>query len=1327
MASAPIEADPREQTGKTETKSFARFVQANAWPGLRRVSPLPPFAPVPSEFSPLAQNRILVILRQAVRESALVSAIAVTLEKDTVTMAENLTGTAAGKNVLWYKSGVIYELHVRAFHDSTGDGTGDFPGLTLKLDYLRDLGVTAIWLLPFYPSPLKDDGYDIADYYGVHPRYGKLSDFKVFLREAHRRGLRVITELVLNHTSDQHPWFQRARRAKPGSRWRDYYVWSDTSEKYQGTRVIFKDTEISNWTWDPVADAYFWHRFYSHQPDLNFDNPVVEQEMFKIVDFWLGLGVDGLRLDAVPYLYEREGTSCENLPETHEFLKRLRKHVDENYGDRMLLGEANQWPEDAVAYFGGGRGDECHMAFHFPLMPRLFMSLRMEDRIPIVDILQQTPPIPETAQWALFLRNHDELTLEMVTDEERDYMYRMYAHVAQARLNLGIRRRLAPLVNNDRKRIELLSALLFSLPGTPVIYYGDEIGMGENIYLGDRNGVRTPMQWSADKNAGFSRANPQSLYLPINLDPENHYEAVNVEVQERNPHSLLWWMKRLIILQKRWKAFGLGSMEFLHPENRKVLAFVRRYQEECILVVANLSRFVQPVELDLAPYQSLVPVELFGRTEFPGITAKPYFLTLGPHSFYLFSLEAKAPARVESVGAPVGAQARPLLTVEADWEEIFLERNQLQIERALQSWLPSRRWFGGRNRTIKAVHVQEIILLDVSATATPQVSSPAGSGTGVSPVRISSRTSPSPKRTGETPVPLSAAVTTAPESDKAFITFVQVEYVETEPELYFLPLACAFGKSADTICRDWPALVIARVTSARAGSASPANDHSAAETPAQTPGDGVLHDAIASKAFCQALLELISRRQKLDGRNGGLEATHTAILRRLRMEGAHSGGVSASGAGTSDEYVLAQTAEHTESVPAAAPTGAQSRAAAKTVPLPLEALEPVASKAEHGTSAIIYGDQLILKLFRRLETGLNPDLEITRFLTAQKFPHAPSLAGALEFRNRKDETITLGVLSSYVAGSKYAWEYTLDALGRFYERVQTLPAERRQPPAVPTTSIPKLANIEMPAPVREMIGTYLESARLIGQRTAELHLALAAETEDPNFAPEPATSHSQRGLYQSMRNLTRQNFQLLNKRLNTLPPEIQAQAQQVLGMEAEILKRFRATYEKGVDGFRIRHHGNYNLGQMLYTGKDFLVVDFEGEPALMLGERQFKRSPLRDVAGMARSFQYAAHAALLLQVERGTLQPARLAAANAWARFWSQWVGAVFFKAYRAAIGNATLLPSREENLHLIFEAYLLRKAVYELGHELNERPGWVGISLESILELAGPVERSAT
>src|SRR5271170_7002449 len=579
------------------------------------------------------------------------------------------TREGLGLEPFWYKSGVIYEVHIRAFYDADGDGTGDFRGLTEKLNYIKDLGVTAIWLLPFYPSPLKDDGYDIADYCDVHSIYGTLGDFKIFLGEAHNRGLRVITELVLNHTSDQHPWFQRARRAKPGSRPRNFYVWSDDPHKYKDAPIIFNGVEVSNWTLDPVAESYFWHRFFSHQPDLNFDNPEVRVEIFKVVDFWLDLGVDGLRLDAVPYLYERDGTSCENLPETHSFLKSLRARVDEKYGDRMLLAEANLWPEDAVSYFGEGRGDECHMAFHFPLMPRLFMALRMEDRLPIVEILEQTPAIPETSQWALFLRNHDELTLATVTDEERDYMYRMYAQVHQARLYLGIRRRLAPLLGNDRRRIELLNALLFSLPGTPVIYYGDEIGMGENIYLGDRNGVRTPMQWSADRNAGFSRANPQSLYLPINLDPENHYEAVNVDVQERNTHSLLWWMRRLITLYKSRNAFGRGTIEFLQPENRKIFACIRRYENEIILVVANLSRFVQPVELDLSAFQSLVPVELFGRAEFPQITDKPYPLTLGPHSFYWFALETKAPP--ETKGVPVSAEARAILSVEEDWEEIF--------------------------------------------------------------------------------------------------------------------------------------------------------------------------------------------------------------------------------------------------------------------------------------------------------------------------------------------------------------------------------------------------------------------------------------------------------------------------------------------------------------------------------------------------------------------------------------------------------------------------------------------------------------------------------
>ena len=605
---------------------------------------------------------------------------------------------------LWYKDAIIYELHVRAFYDSDGDGSGDFKGLIAKLPYLQELGVSAIWLLPFYPSPLRDDGYDIADYEDVNPMYGRLADARQFIAEAHRRGIRVINELVCNHTSDQHPWFQRARHARPGSPLRNLYVWSETNQRYQDARIIFKDFEVSNWTWDHDAGAYYWHRFYAHQPDLNYDNPSVRKAILRVVDFWFDLGVDGLRLDAVPYLYERAGTSCENLPETHAFLKELRRHVDRKFKNRLFLAEANQWPEDAAAYFG--TGDECHMNFHFPLMPRLFMALHTEDRFPIIDILQQTPALPENCQWGIFLRNHDELTLEMVTDEERDYMYRVYAQDPQARINLGIRRRLAPLLGNNRRRIELMNGLLFSLPGSPIIYYGDEIGMGDNVYLGDRNGVRTPMQWIGDRNAGFSRTNPQRLYLPIIIDPEYHYEAINVEAQQNNPHSLLWWMKRLIALRKRHQAFGRGSLDFLQPDNRKILAFLRCYQDERILIVANLSRFVQCVELDLTPFTGMVPIEMFGRVTFPPIGEQPYFLTLGPHAFYWFMLEAP---RVDELSVTVPQAQVPTVTVMGGWESLFQEEGKTALEAILPDYLKGRRWFGGKARPLRSTTIPSVI------------------------------------------------------------------------------------------------------------------------------------------------------------------------------------------------------------------------------------------------------------------------------------------------------------------------------------------------------------------------------------------------------------------------------------------------------------------------------------------------------------------------------------------------------------------------------------------------------------------------------------------
>jgi maltose alpha-D-glucosyltransferase/alpha-amylase len=1104
------------------------------------------------------------------------------------------------KDPLWYKTAVIYEVHVRAFNDSNADGIGDFRGLTEKLDYLQDLGITAIWLLPFYPSPLKDDGYDIADYYTLNPIYGSLTDFRVFLREAHERGLRVITELVVNHTSDQHPWFQRSRRAKPGSAWRDFYVWNDTPDRYRDTRIIFKDFEPSNWTWDPLARAYYWHRFYSHQPDLNYDNPQVHKEIIKVLEFWLDMGVDGLRLDAVPYLYEREGTSCENLPETHGFLKMLRQHVDRKYGDRMLLAEANQWPEDAVSYFGSGRGDECHMGFHFPVMPRLFMALRMEDRVPIVDILEQTPPIPETSQWALFLRNHDELTLEMVTDEERDYMYRVYAHDRRARINLGIRRRLAPLLGNDRKRSELLHLLLLSLPGTPVLYYGDEIGMGDNMYLGDRNGVRTPMQWSSDKNAGFSRATPQALYLPVVVDPEYHYESVNVEAQQRNPHSLLWWTKRVLALRKQWKAFGLGTLEFIEPENRKVLAFIRRHQDEQVLVVANLSRFPQPVSLELAGCQNLEPVEIFGRTPFPLISDRPYPLTLSPHAVFWFSL---APRTGQALAERL-LLSRGILEIADAWEEVLAGDGKEQWERSLPGFLKTRRWFGGKSREIKAVHIREAI-----------------------------------------PVPF--------DSEQGFLTLLLVEYVQGDAEEYVLPVAFATGQGAEAIQRNSSPSIMARVRLQPGGE------------------EGCLYDAIINKSFAQALLQTIVRRRTLKGGQGVLEASSTSALRALRS---------------------------------AAPSS----------------LEASLIRAEQSNSAVVFGDKFFLKIFRHLDDGINPDLELGRFLTERGFKNMPPVVGALEYRRASGELASLAILSQYIPTARDAWEYTLDTLSRYFERVRTLPAESKVDPLAGGALL-ELAEKPMTPELSAIVGLFLESARLLGQRTGEMHLALASDAENPDFAPEPFTPFYQRALYQSMRNLTVQNLELLRGRLNTLEGDVRTLAEKVLSFEQRILDRLRTVYETKMSALRIRCHGDYHLGQVLYTGKDFLIIDFEGEPARPLGERRIKRSALRDVAGMIRSFDYVTYAALFRQLELGNLPPEQLAQVEPWTRLWYRWVSAAFLRAYLETVRETALLPKSKGELVILFEAHLFDKAIYEVGYELNNRPAWVKIPLQGIIQLLEP------
>ncbi|MGH8451295.1 maltose alpha-D-glucosyltransferase [Pseudomonas sp.] len=656
-------------------------------------------------------------------------------------MAKKPSPTTFTQDPLWYKDAVIYQVHVKSFFDANNDGIGDFAGLIAKLDYIADLGVNTIWLLPFYPSPRRDDGYDIAEYRGVHSDYGTMADAKRFIAEAHKRGLRVITELVINHTSDQHPWFQRARKAKPGSAARDFYVWSDDDQKYDGTRIIFLDTEKSNWTWDPVAGQYFWHRFYSHQPDLNFDNPQVMKAVLSVMRYWLDMGIDGLRLDAIPYLIERDGTHNENLPETHEVLKRIRAEIDAHYPDRMLLAEANQWPEDTQLYFGdktGDDGDECHMAFHFPLMPRMYMALAQEDRFPITDILRQTPEIPANCQWAIFLRNHDELTLEMVTDKERDYLWNYYAADRRARINLGIRRRLAPLMERDRRRIELLNSLLLSMPGTPTLYYGDEIGMGDNIYLGDRDGVRTPMQWSIDRNGGFSRADPASLVLPPIMDAQYGYPSVNVETQTQDPHSLLNWTRRMLAVRKQSKAFGRGSLKMLSPSNRRILAYTREYtgedgRTEIILCVANVSRSAQAAELDLSAFAGMVPVEMLGGNAFPPIGQLNFLLTLAPYGFYWFVLAAENQMPSWHVEPAQSMPDFTTLVLKKRMEELLDAPCRTILEHtSLPNWLPKRRWFAGKDAAIDGVHIaygvrfgdpaHPVLLSEVDVTSAGQVS-----------------------------------------------------------------------------------------------------------------------------------------------------------------------------------------------------------------------------------------------------------------------------------------------------------------------------------------------------------------------------------------------------------------------------------------------------------------------------------------------------------------------------------------------------------------------------------------------------------------------------
>ncbi|MEP7327332.1 MAG: maltose alpha-D-glucosyltransferase [Gemmatimonadota bacterium] len=1108
----------------------------------------------------------------------------------------------APDEALWYQDAVIYEARVGAFYDSDGDGIGDFRGMAEKLDYLHDLGITAIWLLPFYPSPLKDDGYDISDYTDVHPDCGTLDDFKLFLRGAHRRGIKVITELVINHTSDQHPWFQRARREPPGSKFRNYYVWSDTPEKYVDARIIFQDFEHSNWSWDPVAKAYYWHRFYAHQPDLNFENPEVRKGVFRFLDFWLKLGVDGFRLDAVPYLYEREGTNCENLPETHQFLRELRKHVDARHRNKMLLAEANQWPEDAVAFFG--QGDECHMNFHFPLMPRLFMALQMEDRFPVIDILAQTPDPPPNCQWALFLRNHDELTLEMVTDEERDYMYRFYANDARARINLGIRRRLAPLLGNNRRKIELMNALLFSLPGTPVIYYGDEIGMGDNIFLGDRNGVRTPLQWSSDKNAGFSRANPQRLYLPIIIDPEYHYESVNIEAQRSNLSSLFWWMKRLIALRRRYIAFGRGSISFLQPANRKVLAFIRRYQGQDILMVANLAESVEFVELDLAAYRGRIPIELFSQNPLPRIGDLPYLLTMGPHQFYWFGLSE--PEGPESGDTRSTHTEPPRLQLPVRWDGLLRDELRAAIEPVLPAFLSGRRWYEDKASIISRIVIQDSI---------------------------------------EVPMP----------GGEASIAIVQVEYEDGLPRSYVIPVRGVMGDAAESIRRDQAGAIIAEVT-----------------TSGKDPESGVLYDPSGDPAFGEALLLTIARRRKLRGVEGEVLGTMTRAFMA-------AGGLD-------------------------------------------QGFPPVAGQPiEQKNTSLVFGQQFILKLYRRLSPGINPDVEIGRYLTEKAhFHHVPPVLGRLDYATREVQG-TVAVLERFIPNEGDAWSYTTDQVRRYLEVVLARRQELSDPPLPPMTLL-QLTEQDPPQLVLELFGGFLEIARLLGRRTGELHLALATG-QDAAFTAEPFSTQYQRALYQSLRNLSARTFAELRSRMDLLPAEFRPDGQKLAQLEGRVDEFFKPIVGHKINTTRIRCHGDYHLGQMLHTGRDFVIIDFEGDPLKTVTERRLKRSPLTDVGSMIRSFDNAAQSVLWSAASGSAIRREDVPFLEPWARFWVRWVGSAFARAYLHVTAGASFIPTPREDLALLFRVLLLERAFFELGYELNNRPDWAFIPLRGILRILRATE----
>ena len=1082
--------------------------------------------------------------------------------------------SAATEDPLWYKDAIIYQLHVKSFFDANNDGVGDFPGLLQKLDYVAELGVTAIWLLPFYPSPRRDDGYDIADYRGVHPEYGTLNDVRLLISAAHERGLRVITELVINHTSDQHPWFLRAREAAAGSPERDFYVWSDTDSKYAGTRVIFVDSEKSNWTWDDKAGAYFWHRFYSHQPDLNFDNPAVLKEVLSIMRFWLDLGIDGLRLDAVPYLVEREGTNNENLAETHAILKTIRAEMDAHAPGRMLLAEANQWPEDAQQYFGDG--DECHMSFHFPLMPRMYMAIAREDRFPITDIMRQTPDIPVNCQWAVFLRNHDELTLEMVTDSERDYLWETYATDRRARINLGIRRRLSPLLEHDRRRIELMNGLLLSMPGTPVIYYGDEIGMGDNIHLGDRDGVRTPMQWSFDRNGGFSRVDPARLVLPVIMDPLYGFQALNVEAQDSDPHSMLAWTRRMLAVRRSFAAFGRGTLKFLYPGNRKIFAYLREMpgdEGQTVLCVCNLSRTAQAVELDLSAFAGRVPVDIVGGSVFPPVGQLTYLLTLAPYGFFWFELATAAQLPSWHSQAPEALPELATIVIRGKVEEVLQTQGRQIIEReALPAYVSKRRWFASKTEKISGVEV---------AYAVPM-----------------------------------------PGARDVLFSEIGV-HIGDQTERYVLPLAISWeDETSGPLTQQ---LALARVRRGRRV--------------------GTLTDGFAVDAFTTGVIALMRDSGRMTLPDGELEFEATSRMSSIDI-----------------------------------PANAEIRRLS----------------AEQSNSSLILGDAVVLKIIRRVADGIHPETEMTGYLTERGFANTAALYGEVVRRSTDGTPHTLMLAQAFVRNQGDGWSWTLDFLARAVEEIAVTAGESEDE--------------------EDVFAEYAGFAAAVGKRLGELHAVLSQPSDRPEFAPEEADEAILRGWADSASEQLDMAFTLLRD-MDTWPDEqTRALADSLLSKAESLHASARRLAREGAGALQTRVHGDFHLGQVLVVQGDAYIIDFEGEPARPMEQRRGKSCPLRDVAGLLRSFDYAAAAASGGRTATSAQTDERRVALLE--RF-RQDAATRFLRSYREVLNSAERrwVPQRAEAP--LLDLLLMEKAAYEIRYEAANRPTWLSIPLRGLVEIA--------